>query len=113
MDKKFDRTIISVSVSKTTREYFQRLDTLRPNHISFSGMLGQAANEYVSNHANGVMKIDAFTNEDIVLMPQMYSEIDVWLTYINNLNPEELKKLQSRNAQLSNMIRKKVETYLQ
>jgi hypothetical protein len=76
-------------------------------------MLGQAANEYVSNHANGVMKIDAFTNEDIVLMPQMYSEIDVWLTYINNLNPEELKKLQSRNAQLSNIIRKKVETYLQ
>ena len=76
-------------------------------------MLGQAANEYVSNHANSVMKIDAFTNEDIVLMPQMYSEIDVWLTYVNNLNPEELKKLQTRNTQLSNMIRKKVERYLQ
>ena len=59
------------------------------------------------------MKIDAFTNEDIVLMPQMYSEIDVWLTYVNNLNPEELKKLQTRNTQLSNMIRKKVERYLQ
>lgn len=113
MDKKFDRTIISVSVSKITREYFKSLDMLRPNYISFSGMLGQAANEYVSNHANGVMKIDAFTNEDIVLMPQMYSEVDEWLTYINNLNPEELKKLQTRNSQLSNMIRKKVETYLQ
>jgi len=46
-------------------------------------------------------------------MPQMYSEIDVWLTYVNNLNPEELKKLQTRNTQLSNMIRKKVERYLQ
>jgi hypothetical protein len=109
----FERSMISLSISKVTREYFKNIDSLRPNHISFSGMLGQAAKEYVSNHANGVMKIDAFTNEDIVLMPQMYSEVDEWLTYINNLNPVELKKLQSRNVQLSNMIRKKVETYLQ
>ena len=110
---KFDRTIISVSVSKTTREHFQRLDKLRPNHVSFSGMLGQAANEYVSNHANSAMKIDEFTNENSVLMPQMYAEVDVWLKYIDKLNPNEIKKLQSRNAQISNMIKKKVESYLQ
>lgn len=110
---KFDRTIISVSVSKTTREYFQRLDKLRPNHVSFSGMLGQAANEYVSNHANSAMKIDEFTNENSVLMPQMYADVDVWLKYIDKLDPNEIKKLQSRNAQISNMIKKKVESYLQ
>lgn len=110
---KFERSIISVSVSKTTREYFKKLDNLRPNHVSFSGMLGQAANEYVSNHANGVVKIDEFTNENIVLMPQFYSEIDVWLEYIDNLSPEELKKLQTRNIQISNMIKKKVEKLIQ
>tara|TARA_R110000751_G_scaffold80536_1_gene162527 strand:- start:540 stop:881 length:342 start_codon:yes stop_codon:yes gene_type:complete len=110
---KFDRTIISVSVSKSTREYFQKLDKLRPNHVSFSGMLGQAANEYVSNHAENAMTIDEFTNENMVMMPQFYSEINVWIKYIESLNPEELKKLQSRNAQIANMINKKVETYLQ
>ena len=110
---KFERSIISVSISKSTREYFLKLDKLRPNHVSFSGMLGQAANEYVSNHANSAMKIDEFTNENSVLMPQMYAEVDVWLKYIDKLDPNEIKKLQSRNAQISNMIKKKVESYLQ
>jgi hypothetical protein len=59
------------------------------------------------------MTIDEFTNENMVLMPQFYSEVNVWVKYIESLNPEELKKLQSRNAQIANMINKKVETYLQ
>ena len=104
---------MSVSISRNTRESFRNLDSLRPNHVSFSGMLGQAAKEYFDQHSHGSIKLDEFTNENIVLMPQMFAEIDLWIEYIKQLSPLEIKKLRQRQVQLGNILKKKIDGYLQ
>ena len=104
-----DRSMIGISLTDRNRGFFKILDSIRPNHISFSQFLGVSANEYYANHKEGVSKITDFTNKDVVAGPMYYTEFDFWKKYIESMPRSEVKKFQKRHAQLGNLINKKVQ----
>ena len=42
----------TISVGKNTIPIFEKLDKIRPNHISFSLMIAIACEEWIKNHDN-------------------------------------------------------------
>ncbi len=106
-----DKSIISLSITETNRETFKLLNSIRPNHISFSQYLGVASAEYYKNHKTGMYKITDF-DTDSIATPQFYSEIDLWKKYIEKIPRNQIKHLQKRHQQLGNLINKRVEKML-
>jgi len=106
---KLDRSVITISTTNENRGFFKLLDSIRPNYISFSQYLGMAANEYHSNHKEGVAKITDFTNKDTSVTPMYYSEIEMWRKYLDKMPKSEIKKFQKRHTQLGNIINKKIQ----
>lgn len=104
-----DRSMIAVSMTEENRGYFKKLDSIRPNHISFSQFLGITAKEYSENHKAGDFKITDFTNMDVVPTPLFYSETEMWKKYIESMPKSEIKKFQRRLQQINNMMNKKVQ----
>jgi len=107
-----ERTSIAISVTQDNRVTFKLLDSIRPNHISFSQYLGLAANEYYGNHNKGVSKITDFTNSEMMSTPLYYSEIEIWKKFVTKMPKSDIKKFQVRQQQLNNLINKRVQGIL-
>lgn len=106
---KLDNTLITISLTDENRNSFKKLDSIRPNHISFSQFLGISAEEYSENHKEGFMKITDFTNKDAVHVPLFFAEIDKWKKYIDSMPRTDIKKFQQRLQQINNIMNKKVQ----
>jgi len=106
---KLERSVITISMTDDNRGSFKLIDSIRPNHISFSQFLGVAANEYYLNNKDVPLKITDFTNKDIVAMPMFYSEIEQWMNFIKAMPQPDIKKFQKRHRQLGNIIDKRIE----
>jgi hypothetical protein len=104
-----DRSMVALSITDTNRGYFKLLDSIRPNHISFSQFLGVSASEYHEKHKGSEMKITDFANKDMMVTPLFYSEINMWKKYVDKMPKTELKKFQKRHQQLDNIINKKLQ----
>ena len=104
-----ERTSICVSLTELNRESFKLLNSIRPNTISFSQYMGLAANEYHSNHKNGMSKITDFTNKHVILLPHYFAEIEFWRKYISTMPKGDIKQFQVRHQQIGNLINKRVQ----
>ncbi len=99
---------MTISLNENTRGYFKSIDSIRPNNVSFSSFLGEAAKEFYNNNKDSALKITDFTNNDIVPMPKYYSEAQIWRAYILNTMPEtDIRKFQNRLMYLQNIVDKR------
>lgn len=106
-----DRSMVQVSVTELNRPTLKSLNSIRPNHISFSQYLGLAAKEYYENHKTGMYKITDFA-EDSIATPQFFSDIELWRKYVEKCPRNKIKDLQKRHQQIGNILNKRVEKIL-
>jgi hypothetical protein len=109
---KLERSCIAISVTEDNREFFRKLNDIRPNYISFSQFLGLAANEYHENHKEGISKITDFTTPDAVVVPNFHAEVDIWKNYIKEMPVKDIKVFQKRLNQLTNLMNRRVQEML-
>lgn len=100
----FNSTIKSISISSSAKKVYEELETIRPKHISFSLMLAIAADEYTKTHKQGFVELDKFTGKTVSVTPDMSSDIDNWIDYIQGSSNEEFKLLQQKLTQIQNVV---------
>ena len=105
---KLDRSQIAVSITDGNRGFFQLLDNIRPNYISFSQFLGLAAKEYYKNNS-GSVKITDFTNHTVSAMPSYYADVETWKRFIDKMPNTDIKKFTKRLRQIDTILNKKVQ----
>ena len=97
------------SVGKNTIPIFEKLDKIRPNHISFSLMIAIACEEWIKNHDNINGALTQFTSQTVSTeLPLFYADIIMWKNYIKELSDTDFLKLQQRYSKLGNLINKEV-----
>ena len=92
--------IICVSVTAETKKVFDELRKKKPEGTSFSKALCLVVEEYFRNKSSPILpKKDILTTT---------SSIDEWRKLINEMDVEDFKKLQRKQAQIYNLINKRV-----
>jgi predicted CopG family antitoxin len=101
----FNSTIKTISISSEARKVYEKLEVIRPNHISFSLMLAIAADEYTKSHKKGVIRLDDFSpTEDSIITPNISSGIDTWIGFITSIGVEEFKEVQQKLTRIQNIV---------
>jgi len=90
--------IICISVGKYAKKVLTELEELRPSSMSFSMFLAVAAKHYIDTHNEPT---DIYGE-----IPNFYSNIENWKSEIKNMTPEQFIKLQQRNIQITNLIKR-------
>ena len=92
--------IICVSVTAETKKVYDELRKKKPEGTSFSKALCLVVDEYFRNKSNPILP-----KEDILTTA---STMDEWRKLINEMDVEDFKKLQRKQAQIYNLINKRV-----
>ena len=107
---KFYSSTKTISVGSNAKEIFEKLDTIRPNDISFSLMVAIACEDYIKNHGSKNSSMDSFTTKNVnTSLPLFYADIQRWRDSVKKLGSNDFKKLQLRLSQISTIIRKEVD----
>lgn len=90
----------TISLTPEGKIIFKELTKKMPG-FTFSGMLREVSRHYIICNSKGVR-----------YTPEYLGDIQKWRRYISKMDKKELKEYQQRNLQISNLLRKRTETWL-
>ena len=92
--------IITISIPEDSKKLIDAVMKMKPDGTSFSKALRIIFEEYLRNKSNPILpKEDTLTTA---------STMDEWRKLINEIDVEDFKKLQRKQAQIYNLINKRV-----
>ena len=92
------RKTTTISIGSKTKPIFEKLEQLRPSHMSFSLFLAVVIEEYVGKNKK-------VTNSKY---PRVMDRIEAWSECISSLTNDELITITGRIQQLSNKVQREV-----
>ena len=92
--------IITISIPTESKKLISAIMKAKPDGTSFSKALRMILEEYFRNKSSPILpKKDILTST---------SSMDEWRKLINDMDVEDFKKLQRKQAQIYNLINKRV-----
>ena len=70
----FKRNTTTISVGENTKPLFEKLESIRPKHLSFSLFLAVVVDDYLKSHKTNDAKITEFTDEYEAFEPELRVE---------------------------------------
>jgi hypothetical protein len=92
------RKTTTISIGDKTKPIFEKLEKMRPDHMSFSLFLAVVIEDYLQKNTK-------ITNAKY---PRVMDRIEAWSECISSLTNEELITITGRIQQLSNKVQKEV-----
>jgi hypothetical protein len=92
------RKTTTISIGEKTKPIFEKLEKIRPAHMSFSLFLAVVIEDYVAKNTK-------VTNSKY---PRVMDRIEAWSECISSLTNDELISITNRIQQLSNKVQKEV-----
>ena len=109
---KFERTTVTISINKHTKEIFEKANMKKPIHLSMSTWIAVMIEEYLKTHSENSNIMD-FVEKDVTsLVPIFFAPIQKWETKGRSMTNDEFSRLQERHNQLGNLIGKEGERRL-
>ena len=106
---KFDRTTVTISINKSTKEIFELANQKKPAHISMSTWIAVMVEEYINTHTNNSNILDFADKSVNASLPVFFAPIINWEEKVRKMSPEDFIRLQNRHNQLGNLIQKEGE----
>jgi|TARA_R100000781_G_scaffold79238_1_gene49076 PHD/YefM family antitoxin component YafN of YafNO toxin-antitoxin module len=103
---KFDRTTVTISINKSTKEIFEKANMKKPPHISMSTWIAVMIEDYLKNHKENANILDFADKSVESSLPIFFAPINKWEEKVRVMSPEEFSKLQDRLYQIGNLVEK-------
>ena len=105
INMKFERTTVTISINKHTKEIFEKANIKKPPHLSMSTWIAVMIEDYLSSHKENANILD-FVDKDVsASLPVFFAPISTWADKVRNMSTVEFERLQTRYVQLGNLIR--------
>ena len=109
---KFDRTTVTISINKHTKEIFEKTNIKKPIHLSMSTWIAVMVEEYLKTHTDNASITDFIDKDVISSVPIFFAPIQNWEAKVKDMTNIEFSRLQERLGQLDNLILKEGEKRL-
>jgi|TARA_R110000824_G_scaffold304945_2_gene492717 hypothetical protein len=106
---KFERTTVTISINKHTKEIFEKANIKKPIHLSMSTWIAVMIEEYLKTHNDNANILDFVEKDVTASMPIFFAPIQRWELKVRDMTNLEFTKLQERHTQLGNLINKEGE----
>ena len=108
----FNRTTVTISINKHTKEIFEKANMKKPIHLSMSTWIAVMIEDYLKNHPDN-SSITDFVEKDVVsAVPLFFAPIQNWEAKVKDMPNLEFSRLQERLGQLDNLVLKEGERRL-
>tara|TARA_R100000781_G_scaffold53950_1_gene35293 strand:- start:408 stop:740 length:333 start_codon:yes stop_codon:yes gene_type:complete len=106
---KFDRTTVTISINKSTKEIFELANKKKPAHISMSTWIAVMIEDYLNTHKDNSSILDFAEKNVEASVPIFFAPISNWEQKVKSMTPEDFIRLQNRHNQLGNLIQREGE----